>query len=248
MVSDNNFQKLSKKDIPNQDRLIFALDVPTVKDAEELVDRLGDSVSFYKLGLQLFMAGGYHELVGRLRDQGKRIMVDLKFFDVPKTVQLAVEGVAALGADFTTVHGNDDILKAAVSVKGDTKILAVTVLTSLDQNDLKDLGFQCEVEDLVRSRASRALEIGCDGVVSSGLEAEHLRASLGHRFLVVTPGIRPFSNSAIQDDQKRVVTVEDAFRKGADHIVVGRPIKSAPDPHAKALEIQQQIKAVFQSE
>ncbi|MDH4127302.1 MAG: orotidine-5'-phosphate decarboxylase, partial [Spirochaetota bacterium] len=148
-------------------------------------------------------------------------------------------------ASFTTVHGNDNILKSAVEAREkDLKILAVTVLTSLDRNDLIDLGFQCNVEDLVLSRARRALEIGCDGVISSGLEAAKLRDNLGNKFLIITPGIRPVDNK-LEDDQKRVATVEKAFQSGADYIVVGRPIKNAENPYQKAIEIQNTIKSLF---
>jgi len=177
------------------------------------------------------MAGKYFELMDRLADQGKKVMVDLKFFDVPETVRLAVRQLAKHRPSFATVHGNDAILAAAAGEKGPVRILAVTVLTSLDQGDLTDLGFQCEVEALVLSRARRALVLGCDGVVSSGVEAERLRESLGDRFLIVTPGIRPVANT---DDQKRTVDVEQAFRNGADYIVVGRPIRDAADPRAAA--------------
>jgi orotidine-5'-phosphate decarboxylase len=237
---------LSEKSIPPRERLIFALDVPTVDEAKAIVRLLGDSVLFYKLGLQLFMAGGYYELIKWIRDQGKHIFVDLKFFDVPETVKSAVAQLKNSGATFATVHGNDSILKAAAEAKNDVKILAVTVLTSLDQGDLTALGFQCDVETLVLSRAKRALEIGCDGVISSGLEAEKLRRDLGNNFLIVSPGIRPVENRLIPDDQKRIVTVEEAFLKGADYIVVGRPIRSAPDPKAKAEEIQKTIARIFQ--
>jgi orotidine-5'-phosphate decarboxylase len=237
---------LSEKPIPASDRLIFALDVPTSSDAHALVKRLGDSVSFYKLGLQLFMAGGYYELIEWLRDREKHVFVDLKFFDVPETVKLAVAQLRDRGITFATVHGNDGILRAAVEAKGGTlKILAVTVLTSLDRGDLDDLGFKCDVPELVLSRARRAMELGCDGVISSGLEAARLRGNLGSNFLVVTPGIRPIENRPV-DDQKRVVTVEDAFRNGADYIVVGRPIRDAADPRARAMEIQRQIASVFE--
>ena len=238
--------QLSTKSIPPRERLIFALDVPTVDEAKVIVRSLGDSVLFYKLGLQLFMAGGYYELIKWIRDQGKQIFVDLKFFDVPETVKSAVAQLKNSGATFATVHGNDSILKAAAEAKNDVKILAVTVLTSLDRGDLTALGFECDVETLVLSRARRALEIGCDGVISSGLEAEKLRRDLGNNFLIVSPGIRPVENRLIPDDQKRIVTVEEAFRKGADYIVVGRPIRSAPDPKAKAEEIQKTIARVFQ--
>jgi orotidine-5'-phosphate decarboxylase len=233
---------LSTKAVPAAERLIFALDVPSTDDAIYLVTTLGETVSFYKLGLELFMAGGYFELMDRLADQGKKVMVDLKFFDVPETVRLAVRQLAKRRASFATVHGNDAILAAAAGEKGLVRILAVTVLTSLDQGDLTDLGFQCDVEALVLSRARRALALGCDGVVSSGLEAAGLRGSLGDRFLIVTPGIRPVANT---DDQKRTVDVEQAFRNGADYIVVGRPIRDAADPRMAAERIQERIQTLF---
>lgn len=235
---------LSQKAIPIRERLIFALDVPTVEEARACVNKLGDSVLFYKLGLQIFMAGGYYELIEWLRGQGKKVFVDLKFFDVPETVRLAVAQLRGKNVEFATVHGNDSILEGAVREKGEVKILAVTVLTSLDRGDLKDLGFACDVEQLVLSRTKRALQIGCDGVISSGLEAPKLRAHLGGNFLIVSPGIRPVENKPV-DDQKRTVDVEQAFRNGADYIVVGRPIKTAADPRAKAEEIQSTIAAIF---
>jgi orotidine-5'-phosphate decarboxylase len=236
---------VSTKSIPPRERLIFALDVPGPKEGQELVNRLGDSVVFYKLGLELFMAGGYFELVDALIAQGKKIFVDLKFFDVPQTVASAVKRLNGRGVTLTTVHGNDAILRAACEAKQDVKVLAVTVLTSLDEGDLRDLGFQSSPRDLVLSRARRALEMGCDGVISSGLEAPDLRRELGPRLLVITPGIRPVANT---DDQKRVVNVEQAFLNGADYIVVGRPIKNAPDPRQAAEDIQSTIAKVFAQE
>ena len=233
---------LSSKDIAPSERLIFALDVPTTDEARRLVRRLGDAVRFYKMGLELSMAGGYFELADDLIAQDKKVFVDLKFFDVPQTVQRAVARLDGRGISFTTVHGNENILEAACSAKGDVKILAVTVLTSLDEGDLRDLGFQCSPKELVLSRAKRAIAVGCDGVVSSGLEAPELRRGLGENFLVVTPGIRPVANV---DDQKRTVNVEQAFHNGADYIVVGRPIKEAPDPRTAAEAIQHTIADVF---
>lgn len=235
---------LSTKPIPPRERLMFALDVESANEARKFVETLGDSVIFYKLGLQLFMSGGYYELIDWLRARGKKVFADLKFFDVPETVRLAVAQLNGRGVTFTTVHGNENILQAAVAAKGDVKILAVTVLTSLDAGDLKDLGFQCDVESLVLSRARRAIQAGCDGVISSGLEAPRLRAELGNQFLVVSPGIRPVENRVV-DDQKRTATVTEAFLNGADYIVVGRPIKSASDPRAKAEEIQKSIHDLF---
>jgi orotidine-5'-phosphate decarboxylase len=237
---------LSTKPIPSTERLIFALDVPGVETAKALVEALGESVRFYKLGLELFMAGGYFELIGWLREREKKVFVDLKFFDVPATVASAIRQLQVHDAAFATVHGNDAILAAAVKAAQatDLRILAVTVLTSLDRHDLEDLGFQCDPRTLVLSRAKRALALGCAGVISSGLEAAPLRQALGDRFLVITPGIRPLENRVI-DDQKRTVDVAQAFLNGADYIVVGRPIRDAPDPRMAAENIQRTIAELF---
>jgi orotidine-5'-phosphate decarboxylase len=236
---------LSPKSIPTRERLIFALDVPTVEEGKRLVEELGDSVVFYKLGLQVFMAGGYYEFIQWLHERGKKVFADLKFFDVPETVKLAVSQLKDRHVTFATVHGNEEVVRAAAGVKGTVKILGVTVLTSLDKDDLRDLGFQCNVEELVLSRARRAIAAGADGVISSGLEAEKLRGDLGENFLIVSPGIRPVTNALVQDDQKRVVGVEEAFQKGADYIVVGRPIRNAANPRAAAEDHQRRIEAVF---
>lgn len=235
---------ISTKSIPTEERLIFALDTPDIDEAKRLVDLLDDSVHFYKLGLELFMANGYFELIEYLKKKNKKTFVDLKFFDVPQTVASAVRQLKGRGADFVTVHGNDEIMKAACEHKNGLKILAVTVLTSLDDADIKEFGFDIDVEKLVLSRARRALRIGCDGVISSGLEAEGLRGELGEQFLIVVPGIRPVANV---DDQKRTVDVEEAFQKGADYIVVGRPIKMASDPAKAASDIQARMSAVFEN-
>jgi orotidine-5'-phosphate decarboxylase len=236
---------LSNKDIPTNERLIFALDVPDLDRAQALVRALGDSVVFYKLGLELFMGGRYYEMIDWLTAHGKKSFVDLKFFDVPNTVASAIAQLSARsGVTFATVHGNDEILRAACSKKGNVKILAVTVLTSLDQHDLNALGFDIEPKDLVLSRARRALTIGCDGVISSGMEADELRSQLGDNFLIVCPGIRPVVNRE-EDDQKRTVDVEEAFHNGADYIVVGRPIKNAASPREAAEDIQRRIAALF---
>jgi len=230
--------------IPRAERLIVALDVPTPAEARALVEKLGDAARFYKIGLELFMAGGYFELVEWLAARGNKVFVDLKFFDVPETVRRAVANLRGRGVSFATVHGNQAMMEAAAKDKGEVKILAVTVLTSLDRGDLDDLGFSCDVERLVLSRARRAIEAGCDGVVSSGLEAARLKAEFKDRLLVVTPGIRPVDNRPL-DDQKRAVDVAQAFAAGADYIVVGRPIRQAPEPRAAALAIQETIARIF---
>lgn len=235
---------LSQKNIPRRERLILALDVPTVVEAKKLVRRLGDSVIFYKLGLQIFMAGGYFELVKWLRKEKKEVFVDLKFFDIPETVTNAVKQLKQWHAKFASVHGNDEMLKAAVSQQNGIMILAVTVLTSLDESDMKALGFKTDIKLVVESRAKRALELGCDGLISSGIEAPALREEFGHKFLIVTPGIRPGSNRPI-DDQKRTVDVEEAFRNGADYIVVGRPILNATNQKVAADAIQDRIAKLF---
>jgi len=234
----------SAKRIAREERLIVALDLPSAADARAFVELLGEAVRFYKIGLELFMAGGYFELIDWLTRRGLKVFVDLKFFDVPETVRAAVRGLRNRGITFATVHGNQSILEAAGREKGEVKILAVTVLTSLDRGDLEDLGFQCDVEKLVLSRARRALEAGCDGVISSGLEAAALKRELGERLLVVTPGIRPVENRA-NEDQKRTVDVAQAFANGADYIVVGRPIRLAPDPLAAARAMQGTITSIF---
>lgn len=235
---------LSQKAIPINERLIMALDVPSIPEAQALVEELGDTVTFYKVGMELFMSGDYFGFIAWLQARQKKVFVDLKFFDVPATVGRAIKALSSRGVDLATIHGNDAIMEAAAQSKGDLKVLAVTALTSLDRGDLDDLGFQCNVRDLVLSRAKRALQIGCDGVVSSGLEATLIRGELGQRLLVVIPGIRPVDNRE-DDDQKRVVSVEQAFQNGADYIVVGRPIRDAANRAAMADSIQRQIQAQF---
>lgn len=226
------------KNIPPRERLIFALDVPSIEEAHHLIAALGDSVEFYKLGLEVFLSGHYFELMADLKDRGKKVFADLKLFDIPATVAGAVRQLSRHEVDFCTVHGNDGMLKAAAEAKGSMKILAVTALTSLDQGDLDDLGFQCDAKTLVLSRARRALALGCDGVVSSGLEVPALRKEVDHSLVTVCPGIRPIMND---DDQQRVVTPTRAILDGADYLVIGRPIRSAPDPARAAEQIQQEI-------
>ncbi len=233
-----------QKNIPTPERLIFALDVADPSSAMQLVDQLDDSVVFYKLGLELFLSGAYFELAAELKQRGKRIFADLKLFDIPATVGRAVAQLARHRVDFLTVHGNDAMLQAAVAESGQTDILAVTALTSLDRGDLDDLGFQCDIKSLVLSRARRALALGCAGVVSSGLEAGELRRHAEPGLVVVCPGIRPVDNEG--GDQKRTLSVDQAFQAGADYIVVGRPIRDAADPRQAASNIQVEISHYFQ--
>jgi len=235
---------ISQKNIPTAERLIMALDFPSIEEAKVLVEELGDSVVFYKVGMEIFMSGDYFAFIEWLKARDKKIFVDLKFFDIPATVGRAIKALSSKGVDMATIHGNDSIMEAAAKDKGDLKVLAVTALTSLDRGDLDDLGFQCDVQNLVLSRAKRALAIGCDGIVSSGLEVPLLRENLDHKLLVITPGVRPVDNR-VEDDQKRVVTVEQAFQNGADYIVIGRPIRDAENRKAMADKIQSQIASQF---
>lgn len=229
------------KNAPPRDRLILALDVPDADSARALVTELGDAVQFYKIGLELAMSGDYFELLDWLLDRGKRVFADLKFYDVPATVAAAVRQVRNRGATFLTVHGDRAIMEAAAAEKGDSlRVLAVTVLTSLDKADLEEMGIHDDVRDVVLKRARLAIASGCDGVIASGHEAAALRATLGAAPLIVTPGIRPADNTR-RDDQKRIVTPAAAMRNGADYLVVGRPIRGAAQPRAAAEAIQAEI-------
>lgn len=229
--------------IPRRERLIAALDVPTAGEARALAERLGDAARFYKIGLELFTAGGYFELLEWLRGRGGKVFADLKLYDIPETVRRAVANLRSSGATFLTVHAERSIMEAAAREKGELKILAVTVLTSFDQRSLAEMGYAGSVEDLVLRRAHVALESGCDGVIASGLEAPRIKAQFGDRLLVVTPGVRPAGSGA--QDQKRVVDVAQAFANGADYIVVGRPIRDAADPRVAASAIQDTIASTF---
>ena len=232
------------KPIPTNERLIMALDFPSIAEAQALVEELGDTVVFYKVGMEICLSGDYFAFIEWLKSRNKKIFVDLKFFDIPATVGRAIKALSSKGVDMATIHGNDSIMQAAAKEKGDLKVLAVTALTSLDRGDLDDLGFQCDVQQLVLSRAKRALAIGCDGIVSSGLEVPMLREQLDHKLLVITPGVRPVDNR-VEDDQKRVVSVEQAFQNGVDYIVVGRPIRDAENSKEMAEKIQAQIASQF---
>ena len=233
------------QNIAANERLIFAMDVPDCDRARRLAEELGDSVVFYKLGLELMMSGGYFELLDWMLARNKKVFADLKFYDIPATVGAAVRQLKNRGASFLTVHGDKSIMEAAAENKGDDlRVLVVTVLTSLDRSDLRDLGMDCDVAELVVARARLAYETGCDGVICSGLEAPALRKHVDERLLLVTPGIRPADGDET-GDQKRVVTVGQAFRNGADYIVVGRPIRDAKNPRAAAESIQASIAAEF---
>ena len=232
------------KNIKLEDRLIFALDVPEISEAKDIVMELDDSVNFYKIGMEMLMTGKYFELLDWLVKQDKKVFVDLKFFDVPETVGRAIARLSDYGATFATIHGNQALMEKAAENKNKLKILAVTALTSLDRGDLDDLGFACDVQELVISRAQRAFEAGCDGIVSSGLEVPFIREFVDDRLIAVTPGIRPVAND---DDQKRVVDVATAFKSGSDYIVVGRPIKNADNRYEAASNIQKIIKNTIEA-
>ena len=227
-----------------RDRLIFALDVATADDARAWIDRLGDSVSFYKLGMELLTIGDYFRVLDELARRDKKIFVDLKFHDVPATVAAAVKGLSRWPVQFCTVHSYEAMLRAANEGKGDLKLLTVTVLTSMDREDLRRQGVDREPAEVVLERARAAQAAGGDGVIASGQEAAAIRAATGRDFLIVCPGIRPVS-TASRDDQKRTVDVAQAFAAGADHIVVGRPIRQAADPRAAAEQVQAQIASCF---
>jgi len=230
------------KDIPVNERIILALDVESPELAKELVKKTESHISFYKVGLQLFMASWF-QIIDWLAARGHKVMVDLKFFDIPETVKLAVAQLNNRRVTFATIHGNDPIIRAAVESKGNLGLLAVTVLTSFGQEDMEAMGMTQSIEDLVYFRARRALELGCDGVVSSGLEAKRLRDKLGAKLLIVTPGIRPGANICEQqDDQQRIVTARQAIADGADYLVVGRPITKAAEPIAVINMLQEEIR------
>ena len=223
-----------------KDRLIVALDVASVEQAEAMVARLGDAVSFYKIGYQLAYAGGM-PLVKRLADQGKKVFIDLKLHDIGNTVARGVESIAKLGATFLTVHAYPQTMKAAVEARAGSnlKILAVTVLTSYDDDDLHAAGYRLGVSDLVEARAQQAQVLGIDGLVSSAEEASSVRKIVGHQMRIVTPGIRPAG--AATGDQKRIMTPARAIVAGADYLVIGRPVLEAADPKAAAEAIVAEI-------
>ena len=226
--------------IAPKDRLIVALDLPGVDQAEAMIARLGDSVTFYKIGYQLAYAGGL-SLVGQLTASGKKVFVDLKLHDIGNTVARGVESLSSLGATFLTVHAYPQTMQASVEARGSSgpKILAVTVLTSYNEADLQDAGYRHTIADLVAVRARQAKALGVDGLVCSPEEVTALRGIVGDRMSLVTPGIRPAGSSS--GDQKRIMTPARAIAAGADYLVIGRPIVEASDPKAAAEAIQAEI-------
>jgi orotidine-5'-phosphate decarboxylase len=234
--------------IDARDRLILALDVPSADEAVRLMGLVGDGVRFVKIGLELYAAAG-PEVVRRAIGSGKRVFLDLKFLDIEETVRRATALVAEMGVEFLTIHANRKALRAAVEGRGDRrgesglKLLAVTVLTNFDANDLRDMGIQRSVADLVVARAKLAAEEGCDGVVASGEEPAAIRRNVGEGFLIVTPGIRPAGKGI--DDHARPTTPTQAIKAGADYLVVGRPIRDAADPKAAAETIVAEMQAAF---
>jgi orotidine-5'-phosphate decarboxylase len=229
-----------------RDRLIFALDVPSANEAERLLDRLEGHITFVKVGLELYAAAG-PEIVKRVIARGMRVFLDLKFLDIEETVRRATARVAAMGVDFLTVHANRKALSAAVQGREGSalKLLAVTVLTNFDSHDLREMGIQRSVQDLVTARALLASEVGCDGVVASGEEPAAIRQKVGPRFVIVTPGVRPAGKGV--DDHARATTPTQAIASGADYLVIGRPIRDAADPAATVAEIVAEMQAAFEA-
>ena len=231
--------------IPRRERLIAALDVPTAAEARALAERLGDAVRFYKIGLELATTGEYYALLDWLVRRGNRVFCDLKLHDIPETVRRAVANLRGRGVSFLTVHAERGAMAAAAKEKGEIGVLAVTVLTSTGTAELAEQGYAGTMAELVLRRAGIAAECGCDGVITSGLEVAKIKSKFGPRLLAVTPGIRPAGADA--GDQKRVGDVAQAFRNGADYIVVGRPIRDAADPAAAAEAIQATVASIVES-
>jgi len=229
-----------------KERLIVALDCDSLAKAKVFVEELEGLVSFFKVGIELQLAEGM-SAVEYLKSKGKKVFLDLKYFDVPETVERAVRQAASLGVRFLTIHGIGKNVEAAVRGRGESnlKLLSVTVLTSLDADDIKDLGFPCSVEELVLHRAKKTLEAGCDGVIASGQEASKIREFLGDKLLIVTPGIRPPGSP--KQDQKRAVSPRDAVLSGANYQVVGRPVTADPYTRQAADEVIAQMQEAFNS-
>jgi orotidine-5'-phosphate decarboxylase len=225
-----------------REKLIVALDVPTVAEAEAMVARLGDTVTFYKVGMQLQFAGGL-AFAESLARSGKSVFLDVKLLDIDNTIEGAVENIARMGMRFVTIHAYPKAMRAAVAARGNAKLglLGVTVLTSMDDADLAAAGYAGKVRDLVLKRAADAKAAGMTGVIAAPTEAAEIRRLVGPDFLIVTPGIRTAGSEA--GDQKRIMTPEAAIRAGADHLVVGRPVTAAPDPRKAAEAILREIES-----
>ncbi len=233
---------MSRSEIPLEERIIFALDLADPREALALVDRLAGRIRFFKVGLQLFFAGGW-PVVDHIVRKNCKVMLDLKLYDIPATVRLAVRQFADRGITFTTVHGYGPVVEAALAAESGVQILAVTVLTSFGSEQVSELQYQGSVDDLVLQRAATVLKLGCHGVVCSAREAALLRGRLGKDFAMVTPGIRP--SGAKLNDQQRVATPGRAIADGADYLVIGRPIRDAADPDACITAIQRDIAAAL---
>ncbi|PID72102.1 MAG: orotidine-5'-phosphate decarboxylase [Desulfobulbus propionicus] len=235
---------MSTEHIPINERIIFALDVADPRQAIELVDGLESHIKFFKVGLQLFFAGGW-SVVDHIVGRGNKVMLDLKLYDIPATVTLAVKQFADRGISLTTVHGFTPVVEAALAASTDINILAVTVLTSMGQEHLKEQGVSGTVEELVTKRAKAVIQCGCHGIVCSAQEARPLRNQLGNDFLMVTPGIRP--TGAAAGDQQRIATPGQAIGDGSDYLVIGRPIRDAVNRAQVITAIQQEIEAALSS-
>ena len=224
--------------IPLNQRIIFALDFADPREALAWVDRIDDQVQFFKVGLQLFLAGGW-PVIDHIVGRGNQVMLDLKLYDIPATVQLAVAQFGGRGITFATVHGYGPVVEAALAADSGVQILAVTVLTSMGSDELTELNYRGTVEQLVMERARRVLSLGCDGIVCSAREAAGLRRELGPEFSMITPGIRP--SDAAANDQQRIAAPGRAILDGADHLVIGRPIRDAENPMETIAAIQEEI-------
>jgi orotidine-5'-phosphate decarboxylase len=229
----------------NHDPVIIALDFDSATQADALVSALGDAAGFYKVGMELYAAEGM-DYVRSLIDRGKRIFLDLKYYDIGETVRRAVAVAARSGATFLTIHSVGQVMRAAIEGRGDSpmKLLAVSVLTSFDQNDVRELGYSLALADLVRDRVHLSMEIGVDGIVGSPLEAKAIRSQIGPHALLVTPGVR--SRGAATGDQKRVATPAEAVSDGADYVVIGRQVSRAADPAAALAAIHAELAAIRQ--
>jgi orotidine-5'-phosphate decarboxylase len=226
----------------NDSPVIIALDFNSASEADLLVKTLGDNAGFYKVGMELFAASGV-DYVRRLTDRGKRVFLDLKYYDIGETVRRAVSVVSRSGAEFLTIHAVPQVMRAALDGRGDSplKLLAVTVLTSLDDADVREMGHECTVSELVTRRVKQAMSLGIEGIVGSPIEARAIRAAAGPSAILVTPGVR--SRGAGKGDQKRVATPAEAVRDGASYIVIGRQVTRAEDPAAALAEIHAELSA-----